>query len=82
MRRWQTKFKRRFLSDADRTVITLWNKKAWPKPEFVGEASLPWTTYRGGDDITSDIVELSSEAHGLGLAVRLAVVAMHSKVEA
>jgi hypothetical protein len=82
MRRWQTKYKRRFLSTNDRSVITLWNKKAWPKPNFVGEASLPWTAYRGGEDITSEIIEIPSRAHGLGAAVRLAVLVLRSKEEA
>jgi hypothetical protein len=82
MRRWQIRLKRLFLSHADRTVISLWSKKAWPKPEFVGEAARPWAAYQGGDVATSEIMEIPSEAHGLGSAVYLAVLVVPSEEEA
>lgn len=80
MRRWEIKLKRQYISEQGVVVVTLWNKKAWPKPKFVGEASLPWTVYRGGEDVANEVNEIRlGEIAALGTGIRLATIDTHPR---
>jgi hypothetical protein len=74
MRRWEIKFKRRYLSEGGAIVVSSWNKRAWEKPHFVGEAAIPWTVYRNDEDALDEVTDVEPDAHRLGPAIRLGVL--------